>query len=50
MKKYRIITENGKQIGKEYDNYYAAERYWESVDGIITDDNGNEEYIYIDEI
>lgn len=47
--KYRVITENGREI-KRFDTEIQAESYWDRMNGIITDDDGNEEYIYIEEI
>lgn len=47
--KYRVITENGREI-KRFDTERQAESYWDRMNGIITDDDGNEEYIYIEEI
>lgn len=46
---YRIITENGREI-KKFETERQAERYWDSMDGIITDDDGNEEHIYIEDL
>ena len=43
---YRIITENGRTVKTER----QAERYWDSMNGIITDDDGNEEHIYIEDL
>lgn len=45
---YRIITENGREI-KKFETERQAERYWDSMNGIITDD-GNEEHIYIEDL
>ena len=45
---YRVITENGREI-KRFETERQAERYWDSMNGIITDD-GNEEYIYIEDL
>lgn len=42
---YRIITENGRTV-KRFETERQAERYWDSMNGIITDDDGNEEHIY----
>ena len=46
---YRIITENGREI-KRFETERQAERYWDSMKGIITDDDGNEEHIYIEDL
>ncbi len=46
---YRIITENGREI-KKFETEKQAERYWDSMNGIITDDDGNEEHIYIEDL
>lgn len=46
---YKVITENGREV-KRFETERQAERFWDSMNGIITDDNGNEEYIYIEEI
>lgn len=46
---YRIITENGREI-KKFETERQAERYWDSMNGIITDDYGNEEHIYIEDL
>lgn len=45
---YRIITENNREI-KRFETERQAERYWDSMNGIITDDDGNEERIYIED-
>lgn len=46
--KYAIVTETGKEI-KIFDTERAAERFWDSLNGIWTDyDNNDAEYnIYI---
>lgn len=46
---YRIITENNREI-KRFGTERQAERYWDSMNGIITDDDGNEEHIYIEDL
>lgn len=46
---YRIITENGREI-KKFETERQVERYWDSMNGIITDDDGNEEHIYIEDL
>lgn len=46
---YRIITENGREI-KRFKTERQAERYWDIMNGIITDDDGNEEHIYIEDL
>lgn len=46
---YRIITEKGREI-KKFETERQAERYWDSMNGIITDDDGNEEHIYIEDL
>ena len=46
---YRIITENNREI-KRFETERQAERYWDSMNGIITDDDGDEEYIYIEDL
>lgn len=46
---YRIITENNREI-KRFETERQAERYWDSMNGIITDDDGNEEHIYIEDL
>lgn len=47
--KYAIITENGYQV-KKFETERQAERFWDALNGIWTDDDGNEYYIYIEEI
>ena len=46
---YRIITENGRTV-KRFETERQAERYWDSMNGIITDDDGNKEHIYIEDL
>ena len=46
---FRVITESGREV-KRFETARQAENYWDSMNGIITDDDGNEEYIYIEEI
>ena len=46
---YRIITENGRTV-KRFETERQAEIYWDSMNGIITDDDGNEEHIYIEDL
>ena len=46
---YRIITENGRTV-KRFETERQAEGYWDSMNGIITDDDGNEEHIYIEDL
>ena len=46
--KYRVITENGKELVR-YDTYYACESFWDSLNGVWEDEDGNEVSIYIDE-
>lgn len=48
MMKYRIITEEGKEILKS-ETYSGCERYWNACDGIYFDEDGAH-YIYIEEI
>lgn len=47
--KYRVITENGKELVR-YDTYYACESFWNSLHGVWEDENGKEVRIYIEEI
>ena len=50
-KQYRLITESGKiLLGGETYSYRGASKQWESLDGTWTDENGNEENIYIEEV
>ncbi len=52
--KYNIIQEDGT-IVQTFDNYYAAERFWDMYDGVmeifsaVTEDYA-ETYIYIQEV
>lgn len=46
---YRIITENNREI-KRFKTERQAEKYWDSINGIITDDDGNEEHVYIEDM
>lgn len=48
MDKYRIITEEGKELFKTK-TYEGAERLYDMYDGIYEDEDG-EHRIYIDEI
>lgn len=45
---YRIVTDEGKEI-KRTETYEGCDHYWESCNGIYTDETG-EHYIYIEEI
>lgn len=47
---YRIVTESGKQLFNQNYTEAGANRIWEMYDGIYTDDNGNQEYIYVEKI
>ena len=47
---YRIVTESGKQLFNQNYTEAGANRIWEMYNGIYTDDNGNQEYIYIEKI
>lgn len=49
MKQYKIVLENGTQLFNKTYSEAAAERVWQSYNGIYTDDDGNEHYIYIAE-
>lgn len=50
-KQYRIVTESGKVLlGGETYNRRGAERWYNDLDGAWTDDNGNTERIYIEEV
>lgn len=48
MKKFRVVTETGKEIMRA-ESYTACENYWNACNGIYEDENG-EQYIYIEEI
>ena len=50
MTKYRLVTEDGKQIGILYDTYIACERVCDDYNGIYGDDESNEYRIGIEEI
>lgn len=47
---YRIVTESGKQLFNQNYTEAGANRIWEMYNGIYTDDNGNQEYIYVEKI
>lgn len=47
---YRIVTESGKQLFNQTYTEAGANRIWEMYNGVYTDDNGNEEYIYVEKI
>ena len=47
---YRIVTESGKQLFNQNYTEAGANRIWEMYNGVYTDDNGNEEYIYVEKI
>lgn len=47
--KYRVITENGKELVR-YDTYYACKSFWDDLNGVWEDEDGNEVSIYIDEV
>lgn len=47
---YRIVTECGKQLFNQTYTEAGANRIWEMYNGVYTDDNGNEEYIYVEKI
>lgn len=54
MKQYKIVTASGKQLFGQTYTESAAERIWQSYNGVYTwysDDgkNDKEEYIYIEE-
>ena len=46
---YRVITEAGKELDR-FETEAAAERFWDMFSGIWTDYEGNEHYIYIEEV
>lgn len=48
MKKFRIVTEEGKQIITS-ETYAGCERYWNACNGIYEDEDGKH-YIYIEEM
>ena len=48
MEKFRIITEEGKEI-MTAETYEGCEHYWNGCNGIYVDEDG-EHYIYIEEI
>lgn len=50
MKKYRLVTEDGTQVGILYDTHRACEMAWDDYNGIWEDDDGNEHRIGIEEI
>lgn len=45
---YRIITEHNKTI-KRFKTEREAEKYWDSLNGIYTKEDGTEEHIYIED-
>lgn len=47
--RYRVITENNKVL-KRFETERQAENYWNNFNGVYTDDNGNEERIYIEDM
>lgn len=47
---YRIVTESAKQLFNQNYTEAGANRIWEMYNGVYTDDNGNEEYIYVEKI
>lgn len=47
--KFAVVTEDGKEI-KRCDTERAAERFWDSLNGVWEDDNGEERYIYVEEV
>lgn len=47
--KYRIVTDEGKEIIKS-ETEAGCENYWNACNGIYIDDNGEEHYIYIEEV
>lgn len=50
-KEYRLVTESGKVLlGGETYNRRGIEMWFNDLSGTWTDDNGNTERIYIEEI
>lgn len=47
---YRIVAESGKQLFNQNYTEAGANRIWEMYNGIYTDDNGNQKYIYVEKI
>ena len=47
---YRIVTECRKQLFTQTYTEAGANRIWEMYNGVYTDDNGNEEYVYVEKI
>lgn len=50
IENFRIITESGKQLFDQTYTEIGANNIWEMYNGIYTDDNGNEERIFVEEI
>lgn len=49
MWKYKLVTEEGKQVDKPFDDYGSCEMVWDYYKGIYKDENGEEHCIYIKE-